>query len=224
MPAVEKLTKAIIGVNILVWILWKAASPQLMAKYFTLTQRGNTLSMILSAFSHKSLLHLYVNMFVLSSFSMAWVQLSRRNPAALLSGLNGHERYLAFFLSAGMFSSSMSLLIKLAGRIPVGSLGASGAILGLVGYTCEKLPNNLLSIVFIPNWTFTSGSAQKFIIGFDVVGLLIGVASKWKYMLLDHAGHLGGMLFGIWYARYGERLLQRWSLYVAQHWHRRRKN
>nr|XP_039254535.1 presenilins-associated rhomboid-like protein, mitochondrial [Styela clava] len=190
-----------------------------MIRWFTLSLANTSnqfAAMILSMFSHKSFIHFYLNMYVLSSFCMAWNQLSKSRSQK--SGVNSHERYFAFYLTAGMCSSLLSIMVKNIGRIPHPSLGASGAIMGLIGYTCEKMPNNLLSIVFLPNFTFSADSAKNFIIGFDTVGLLIGAFSKWRYMIFDHAGHLGGMLFGIWYAKYGEEAFDNWCRKVMEYW------
>lgn len=219
LSAVHKVTYGIIGANFLVFVGWKLLNPQLMTRWFTLSlaNTSNQLSaMVLSMFSHKSFIHFYLNMYVLSSFCSAWNQLSKSHSQK--SGVNSHERYLAFYLTAGMCSSLLSIMVKNIGRIPQPSLGASGAIMGLIGYTCEKMPNNLLSIVFLPNFTFTADSAKSFIIGFDTIGLLIGAFSNWRYMIFDHAGHLGGMLFGIWYAKYGEELIDKGSRWLMHRW------
>lgn len=212
---VNKVTYAIIGLNLLVWAGWKVASQRTMMKWFTLSLNGSQnhfTSMFLSMFSHKSFIHLYVNMYVLSSFCVAWDRLSLKSN----TNGNGHERFLAFYLTAGMCSGLLSILIKLLGRIPQPSLGASGAIMGLVGYICEKMPETRLGIVFLPNWTFSAHSAKNFIIAFDTVGLLIGALTKWRYILFDHAGHLGGILFGMWYARGGDQFLNDFSQLVMR--------
>lgn len=211
---VNKVTYAIIGLNLLVWGGWKMASQQTMMKWFTLSLNSQKyfINMFLSMFSHKGFIHLYVNMYVLSSFCVAWNRLSTKGH----SSANGYERFIAFYLTAGMCSGMLSILIKFLGRIPHPSLGASGAIMGLVGYICEKMPDTRLGIVFIPNWSFSANSAKYSILAFDTVGLLIGAFTNWKYMIFDHAGHLGGILFGIWYARGGDQLLNDFSKFIMR--------
>jgi len=68
--------------------------------------------MFLSTFSHYSAMHIFANMYVMHSFA----------NAAVLS--LGKEQFLAVYLSAGVFSSLMSVLYK-AGTSQAGmSLGA----------------------------------------------------------------------------------------------------
>ncbi len=71
----------------------------------------------------------------------------------------------------------------------------SGAILALVIYACEKMPDARLGILFVPGFEFSAQSAVYGIILFDLAGLLIGTLTP--YRLLDHSAHLGGALFGL---------------------------
>ena len=50
-------------------------------------------------------------------------------------------------------------------------------------------------------FTFSAQSALLGVVAFDVAGLLMG----WQQFA--HAAHLGGSLFGIWYAESGHALL-----------------
>lgn len=63
--------------------------------------------------------------------------------------------------------------------------------MGVLGYVCLKYPDTTLSIMFLPMFTFSAGTAIKFVMGVDILGCLLG----WKYF--DHAAHLGGALFGM---------------------------
>lgn len=68
--------------------------------------------MLLSTFSHYSVLHLAANMYVLHSFSTAAV-------ASL-----GREQFVAFYLTSGVVSSLASHVYKTAFSMPGLSLGA----------------------------------------------------------------------------------------------------
>ena len=81
--------------------------------------------------------------------------------------------------------------------ILVTTLHYSGAILGLFGYVCSRMPDGQLSIAFLPQFSFSAKNGMIGIAMFDTVGLLVGVFSKWKYMIFDHAAHLSGLLFGM---------------------------
>lgn len=64
--------------------------------------------------------------------------------------------------------------------------------MAVLGYTCTQYPDTQLGIIFLPVLTFSAGTAIKFILGIDLAGCVLG----WKFF--DHAGHLGGALFGMW--------------------------
>eukprot|EP00111_Clytia_hemisphaerica_P000038 TCONS_00000103-protein len=86
---------------------------------------------------------------------------------------------------------------KVAVGSAVPSLGASGALLAVLAACCIERPDARLSILFLPFFTFSAQTALYSIIAIDVTGLLL----RWK--LFDHAGHLGGTLFGSWYVMKG---------------------
>ena len=76
----------------------------------------------------------------------------------------------------------------------VPSLGASGAIMAVLGAVCTQHPDARLGIAFISDIlpiSFTAGSAQIALIAMDTLGMIF----RWR--LFDHAAHLGGMLFGM---------------------------
>ncbi|CAG0901380.1 unnamed protein product [Darwinula stevensoni] len=200
--------------NGLVFLAWRVPSLQpAMIRYFTSspTSRSVCWPMLLSTFSHYSAIHVFLNMYVLHSFSSSAVYLM------------GKEQFVGFYVSAGVTSSFVSYLHKAAFGIPGISLGAvrtressvelgtcspcevvrfcvqSGAILGVLGYVCTMRPDILLGIAFVPNVTFSAGSAVKAMLAFDTCGVVM----RWKFF--DHAAHLGGMLFGVGYAAYGDR-------------------
>lgn len=64
-----------------------------------------------------------------------------------------------------------------------------------------KIPDARLNIVFLPMWTFPAESAVIGLILFDLAGLLF------RFKMFDHAAHLGGALFGVAYAKYGEEFM-----------------
>uniref|UniRef100_H2ZDD2 rhomboid protease n=1 Tax=Ciona savignyi TaxID=51511 RepID=H2ZDD2_CIOSA len=209
--------------NAAVFLLWKR-SPKLLTKYFTLSAlpgKRNFPSLLWSAFSHKGFIHLCVNMYVLTSFSAAWQMYAKHSTSPRSPGrevlASEQSNYLyPFYISAAVVSGFGSFAIKLIGGISIPSLGASGAIMGLIGYICTKVPESRISIVFLPNWSFTADSAIKGIALFDAAGLLIGAFTKWRYTVIDHAGHLAGLLFGIWYAKSGSQLLSAWHRYCRK--------
>ncbi|XP_045471466.1 presenilins-associated rhomboid-like protein, mitochondrial isoform X2 [Harmonia axyridis] len=200
----EKVFVPICFLNILVFAAWRIPRFQpFMLKWFCSNPGGShvCLPMLLSTFSHYSTLHLLANMYVLHSFSTGAAQ-----------GL-GKEQFLGLYLSAGVFSSLTSHFYKMVTKQPGLSLGASGAIMGILGYVCTQYPDTRLGIILIPMFTFSAGTAIKFIMGLDTAGVLLG----WKFF--DHAAHLGGAAFGMFWALYGHQHLWQKREPFLQLWH-----
>ncbi|XP_077337627.1 presenilin-associated rhomboid-like protein, mitochondrial isoform X1 [Lithobates pipiens] len=200
----QRTVSGIIAANVLVFCLWRVPSMQrTMIRYFTSNPASKSmcLPMTLSTFSHFSFFHLAANMYVLWTFSSSIVSIL------------GQEQFLAVYVSAGVIASFASYVSKVAtGRFGP-SLGASGAIMTVLAAVCTKMPEARLAIIFLPMFTFTAGNALKAILALDAVGLCLG----WKYF--DHAAHLGGALFGIWYALYGHELIWKKREPFVKIWH-----
>ncbi|XP_066535411.1 presenilin-associated rhomboid-like protein, mitochondrial [Hoplias malabaricus] len=200
----QRTVTGIIASNVLVFCCWRIPSLQrTMVKYFTSNPASKTLCwpMLLSTFSHFSLFHMAANMYVLWSFSSSIVNMM------------GKEQFLAMYLSAGVISTFVSYVSKTAtGRLGP-SLGASGAIMTVLAAVCTKMPEAKLAIIFLPMYTFTAGNALKAIVALDTAGLILG----WRFF--DHAAHLGGALFGIWYIFYGHELIWKNREPLVKLWH-----
>ncbi len=77
------------------------------------------------------------------------------------------------------------------------TLGASGAIYGLLITYAMLFPDARLSLIFLP---FTSMSSKTWIIIFAVIELVTGITGTIDG--IAHFAHLGGMLFGWLLIRY----------------------
>uniref|UniRef100_A0A3P9HSW3 rhomboid protease n=1 Tax=Oryzias latipes TaxID=8090 RepID=A0A3P9HSW3_ORYLA len=200
----QRTVTGIIAVNTAVFLCWRVPSLQRsMVKYFTSNPASKTLCspMLLSTFSHFSFFHMAANMYVLWSFSSSAVSML------------GREQFVAVYLSAGVVSSFVSYVGKMAtGRFGP-SLGASGAIMTILAVVCTKMPEAKLAIIFLPMFTFTAANALKAIVAMDTAGLVLG----WKFF--DHAAHLGGALFGIWYILFGHELIWKNREPFVKLWH-----
>ncbi|RVE65296.1 hypothetical protein OJAV_G00134560 [Oryzias javanicus] len=200
----QRTVTGIIAANAAVFLCWRVPSLQRsMVKYFTSNPASKTLCspMLLSTFSHFSFFHMAANMYVLWSFSTSAVSML------------GREQFMAVYLSAGVVSSFASYLSKMAtGRFGP-SLGASGAIMTVLAAVCTKMPEAKLAIIFLPMFTFTAANALKAIVAMDTAGLVLG----WKFF--DHAAHLGGALFGIWYVLFGHELIWKNREPFVKMWH-----
>ncbi|KAL2804763.1 presenilins-associated rhomboid-like protein, mitochondrial isoform 4 [Daubentonia madagascariensis] len=86
---------------------------------------------------------------------------------------------------------------------------ASSVISNFVSYVCK---------VATGRYGPSLGAALKAIIAMDTVGMILG----WKFF--DHAAHLGGTLFGIWYVTYGHELIWKNREPLVKIWHEMRTN
>ncbi|XP_021574551.1 presenilins-associated rhomboid-like protein, mitochondrial isoform X3 [Carlito syrichta] len=127
-------------------------------------------------------------------------------------------RYFTSNPASSVISNFVSYVCKVATGRYGPSLGASGAIMTILAAVCTKIPEGRLAIIFLPMFTFTAGNALKAIIAMDTAGMILG----WKFF--DHAAHLGGALFGIWYITYGHELIWKNREPLVKIWHEMRTN
>ncbi|KAL9650722.1 hypothetical protein ABK040_001776 [Willaertia magna] len=141
-------------------------------------------TLLTSAFTHFGLLHFLFNIYGLYQ------------TTPMVYENYGPLGYLAFYFGAAIFSSYCSLLVKLLFGIKRGSIGASGAVLGLLmSYLliAEKQSSSQLklSLIFLPrDWSF---EPKQFLFYYFIGEILFNFITKFK---MDTAGHLGGLLFG----------------------------
>ncbi|GAU92206.1 hypothetical protein RvY_04318 [Ramazzottius varieornatus] len=203
----KKVVIGLVLVNCVIFLLWQLRSLQpFMRKYFLSNPTSNIVGipLLASMFSHIAPFHLFCNMYVLWSFSDAALHMF------------GREQFLYFYMSAGLFAGLVSLSNKFLRGMHQPSLGASGAIIGALGAVCTAFPDSKLSIIFLPMYTFSAGSALNVLLAFEA----LGVALRWSFF--DHAAHLGGLLFGIWYVKYGHELTWAKRKKVLEWWHQLR--
>jgi len=186
-PAVS----VIIGINVLVFLAWQAASvlPNLenfmVVNFLVSTSRlthGYVWTLLTAAFSHNELWHLAINMFVLWSFG------------TLLERLWGTRTFVLFYLAAAVFSSLSHCLVSsvLLGDNNIAALGASGAISGLLLAYALYFPHHkilLFGIIPIPALAGVLG-----FVGIDLWGLV--AQSRGGGLPIGHGAHLGGALAG----------------------------
>lgn len=183
----QALIYTIIGINGAVFLMWKL--PQFirfLTRYGLLVKDNvSNLAMIGSAFSHQSLGHIMVNMFVLQSFGSSLVNMI------------GVENFTSLYLNSAVISSFVSILIPILTRssLLTASLGASGAIFSVFGAFSYLIPKAPLAFFFIPvpggAWFLFLGS-----VAYNVAG------SVFRWGVHDYAAHLGGSMAGIAYGWY----------------------
>jgi membrane associated rhomboid family serine protease len=197
---------AIIGANLAVLALWKvgggAAAPagwraglpglwrSAMRASFTQTLppgRPRLRSLVLSNWSHGSILHLLANMLALHALGEA------------VAGAQGGPQFAGFYAAAGPASAAAAhagLWLRARGRVggatPGVSLGASGAVYAVLVAAAALTPDRPVPVLFQPDGMAppTLKEVTMALVAFDALGALAG----WRW--LDHWGHLGGAAFG----------------------------
>ena len=188
----------IVGLNTVVFILWgasKSHSPVLynmMSRNFVADPRSNrVLPHLLSGFSHQSGTHLAANMLILASCGRAAL------------GFLGPEQFLAVYISSGVVSSVAARFVSYSSKMPlISSLGASHAVLAIFAISSQSFPHALYTFLFFPFVNFTSDELFTFLLLFETMGV-VATRVGYRFLNVDHAAHLMGLLFGYSYYHYG---------------------
>lgn len=158
-------------------------------------------------FMHGNFGHLLFNMYALWMFG------------SVLEQLWGPKKFLLYYLVTGLGAAALhmgvqwleaaSLVnninqngIEAMGALPryrmlmnTPTVGASGAVYGILLAYGMLFPNNELRIIFLP---FVL-KAKYFVIIFAVIELILGLVGGGN---IAHFAHLGGMIFGFFLVRY----------------------
>ncbi len=165
------------------------------------TLGGGALSNITTMFLHGDLFHLLGNMLPL------WVFGRRVEDAC------GHWRYMVYYLLAGTWANILEILVS--GDSPIPSIGASGAIFGLMGAYLLLYPaGRIRTLVFlniIPFWPRIRALwVVLYFLGLQIIPA-IQVLLKDVHYQVSYWAHLGGFFSAIFtllflrpeaYARY----------------------
>jgi membrane associated rhomboid family serine protease len=173
------VTKALIAVNVLIFLVSLAQGSSLSQTSGTLFEKGaleihgihggldqgQWWRLITAAFLHGGLLHIAFNM-----WALLWL-------GTAVEGALGHFRFLLLYLASGLAGSAGALLWS--PNTPV--VGASGAIFGILGAG------------FILEWRATGQIAGNF-----MTVIVINLAITFGFSsFISAGGHVGGLVGGI---------------------------
>jgi membrane associated rhomboid family serine protease len=189
-------TRAIILVNVIVWLLELVASDTSLG-LFALWPLGplfHPWQVVTYAFLHDAhgITHIFFNMFALYMFGGA------------LESFWGTQRFLMFYFASVLAAAGTELLVLAQTQTMEPVIGASGGVFGLLLGFAWYFPRQRLMLLFppipMPAWLFvTLYGGLELVLG--VTGAQAGVA---------HFAHLGGMLGGaimilLWRAQEGRK-------------------
>jgi membrane associated rhomboid family serine protease len=187
------VTVFLIVLNILVFMfemsLDEYSRNQFIAEYGLIPDRFHTSALITSMFLHGGWLHVLGNMWFLWIFGDN------------IEDILGHGKYLVFYLLCGMAAGLTHVFLNGNSRVP--TVGASGAIAGIMGAYMVKFPRSrivTLVFVFIFVTTFEVPALVMLLYWF-VIQLFSGVGSV-GYSHVSEGGtawfaHVGGFVAGI---------------------------
>ncbi|MBP5976740.1 rhomboid family intramembrane serine protease [Brasilonema sp. CT11] len=196
------ITYGLIGMNVLVFLHEVSLSNAQIEQFFQLYAvipreltnnfAGEWTTLFTSQFLHGGWWHLLSNMLYLWIFG--------NNIEDRL----GHFKYLIFYLSCGALAALCQWVIGVNSGIP--SLGASGAIAGILGAYIIRFPDTrVLSLIFLGFFVTTIRIPAVVVIGlFFVQNVISGLANLQAAanMSVETGGvaywaHIGGFVFGI---------------------------
>ena len=201
-------TRNLIIINVLIWIMSALDKSGWMLSKFALFYPGSPFfhiwQPITHMFMHGGFWHVFFNMYTLFIFG------------SVLERMWGPKKYLVFYFVTGLGAAALHMGVQwieslvYMGQIAQGSadaqtalhilnytptVGASGAIYGLLLGYAMLFPDSRLTLIF-PPITLT---AKWFVIIFAGIELVTGVMSVSSVNFgtgIAHFAHLGGMLFG----------------------------
>jgi membrane associated rhomboid family serine protease len=157
----------LLGIPIGSWLaLWPVNSGQFMPW-----------QLITYAFLHGDPLHLFFNMLGLWMFGSE------------LERLWGNRRYIQYLLAAVLAAALVQMLFTLLVGTMAPTIGASGALFGLLLAYGMLFPNRTIMPLFPP----IPMKARTFVIVFGALELFLGLSGGGG---IAHFAHLGGMLGG----------------------------
>ncbi|QOC24294.1 rhomboid family intramembrane serine protease [Wenzhouxiangella sp. AB-CW3] len=143
-------------------------------------------------FMHGGLAHLFFNMFALYMFGLP------------IERLWGTRRFLIYYFVCLMGAGLVQLLVAAVTGGVYPTIGASGAVFGLLLAYGMMYPNSTIMLLIPP----VPIKAKWFVIGYGALTLFFGMTGTMSGVA--HFAHLGGMAFGFglivyWSQRVGRR-------------------
>lgn len=186
------VTLVLIGINVICFLFEVSLAPYgrhaFIEHYALIPDRLYLPSFITSMFLHGGWLHLIGNMWFL------WVFGSHIEDAM------GSGRFIAFYLISGVASAAVQVVTSLGSPVP--TIGASGAIAGVMGAFLVLYPRvRVLTLIFIVFFITTYElPAALLLIYWFALQLLSGLgslAAVTQAQSIAWFAHVGGFLAGI---------------------------
>jgi membrane associated rhomboid family serine protease len=184
---IPPVTRNLLIINVLVWLVCFVSGARgsylivnILGLHAVQMQGFYLFQLVTFMFTHVQFMHLFFNMFALFMFG-PWIERTW-----------GPKRFLTYYLITGIGSGVVQLAVQFfLGGMAV-TIGASGAVFGLLLAFGMLFPNAPIYVMFVP----IPIKAKYMVIGYGVLELFLGVGQV-AGDNVAHFAHLGGMLFGI---------------------------
>ena len=206
---IPKVTRNLLIINIILFVA-TLINQDFMVRSFALfypaSQYFRPWQIITHMFMHGGIWHIVFNMYALVMFGSIIERTIGEKKFLILyfvCGLGAVALHLgvqyiqAQTFLAGIAKGTANAAANYAALKMTPTLGASGAIYGLLIAYAMLFPDARLSLIFLP---VTSMSSKTWVIIFAVIELLTGITGTVSGVA--HFAHLGGMLFGWLLIRY----------------------
>jgi membrane associated rhomboid family serine protease len=180
---IPPVTRNLLIVNAVVWLLCGPLHQGWLVDMLALRSVGvgfRAYQLVSYMFTHVELGHLFFNMFALFMFGK-WMEEAW-----------GPKRYAIYYLVTGVGAGLVQLLVCFLSGGASMTIGASGAVFGLLLAFGMTFPNVPMMLIFFP----VPIKAKYLVAGYGVVEFFYGLAGS-AGDNVAHFAHLGGMLFGI---------------------------
>jgi membrane associated rhomboid family serine protease len=188
------VTLILILINVLVFVyeltLSRYGLNRFIATYGIVPDRFHWSQVLTSMFIHGGFMHILGNMWFLWVFGRG------------IEDLLGHGRFLVFYLACGVAAGLIQMLVNFSSPVP--TVGASGAIAGVMGGYLVKFPRaRVVTLIFIFIFITTVDLpafvlllywfAIQFFSGFGS----IADSEAWQGGGVAYFAHIGGFLAGM---------------------------
>ena len=174
--AVKNIIWICVGMSVLTYL-----NEPLMARLFALnpiTFITKPWQLVTYMFMHGGFGHLFFNMYTLYIFG------------SVLERVWGTKKFLLFYFVTGIGAALVHILVQyLTGSFAL-TVGASGAIYGILMGYAMLYPDSIMTLIFPP----ISLKAKWFVLIFAAIELFLGVTGTQAGVA--HFAHLGGLIFG----------------------------
>lgn len=200
---IPKATRNLLAINVIMFIATLINQDFMVgqfALFYPASQYFRPWQIITHMFMHGGFWHIFFNMYALYMFGSIIERTIGPKKFLILyfvCGLGAVALHLgvqyiqAQTFMAGMADGTPNAAANYAALKMTPTLGASGAIYGLLITYAMLFPDARLSLMFLP---FTSMSSKTWVIIFAVIELVTGITGTIDGVA--HFAHLGGMLFG----------------------------